>query len=110
MLETMQSTSVAIVLAQAGAQGNPLQFLFPMVIFGILMYLMLIRPQNKKLKEHKELMARLKAGDRIVTNSGIYATITGVTERTLKIRIADKVEITISRAAVARVLAEDEKE
>ncbi|MFW5802544.1 MAG: preprotein translocase subunit YajC [Verrucomicrobiota bacterium] len=89
-----------------GLLGSPI---IPLVLFLVIMYFLLIRPQNKKMKDHRELLNRLKAGDEIVTSGGIHGTITGVKENELQVRIAENVEITLARAAVSR-LREEENE
>lgn len=101
-----------VPLAQApGGQGPGGLFgspIIPLVLFLVIMYFLLIRPQNKKMKDHRELLTRLKAGDNIVTSGGIHGTITGVKENELQIRIAENVEITLARAAVSRLIEESE--
>lgn len=90
-------------------QGNAL--LSNLLIFGVffgLMWFMLIRPQQQQQKRRREMLARLKAGDKVVTIGGIFGTLTKVEEDTVRLRIADKVEVRLSRDAVARVLGEDE--
>lgn len=101
------------VIAQASAPQQPagwqslMATMMPMIlIFGI-MYFLLIRPQQKKAKEHEQLLGQLKAGDRVVTSAGIYGTIAAVREKTFLVRIADNVTVEISRAAVATVLERD---
>jgi preprotein translocase subunit YajC len=98
-----------VPLAQGAPQGpgsllnSPL---VPLILFMVIMYFLLIRPQNKKMKDHRALLSGLKAGDRVVTSGGIHGTITAVTDEELKVRIAENVEITIARAAVSRLREE----
>lgn len=89
--------------AQAAAQGggfwnNPL---FPIILMIGVMWFLLIRPQQKKQKEHKEMLGNLKKGDRIITSGGIHGRITAVVENTLTVEIADKVRVKVSRSHVA---------
>jgi preprotein translocase subunit YajC len=67
-----------------------------MVIF----YFLLIRPQQKRAKEHKAMVESLKKGDKIITNGGIYAQVIDVKENFLKVEIADNVRIKMKRDAV----------
>ena len=70
----------------------------------VIFYFLLIRPQQKKTKEHRQMIADLKKGDRIVTSGGIYGRITGMDENTLTVEIADKVRVKVARGNVgARV-------
>ncbi|MFA4945462.1 MAG: preprotein translocase subunit YajC [Lentisphaeria bacterium] len=91
--------------SQGGGLGMLLQFA-PLILIFAVMYLLLIRPQQKKQKEHEALLGRLKAGDRVLTSGGIYGTITGVTEKAFQLKVADGVVVEISRGAVATVIQE----
>jgi preprotein translocase subunit YajC len=82
--------------------------MMPLVLVFVIMYLLLIRPQQKKAKEHREMVNRLKAGDRVVTNGGMHGTVTGVSEQTVRVQVAEKVEVTLVRSAIATVLGADD--
>ena len=70
---------------------------------GVLFYFLLIRPQQKRQKKHQQLMADLKTGDRVVTNSGIHGLIANVKETTFLLKVADNVKIEIDKSAVAGI-------
>lgn len=70
----------------------------------VLFYFMLIRPQNKKAKEHRELVARLKKGDEVVTSGGMLAKVVSMDEQYVKVSPAEGVEITLQKGAVVTVL------
>lgn len=74
--------------------------LFPIMLMLGVMWFFLIRPQQKKQKEHREMISNLKKGDRIVTSGGLYGRITGMTDATLTLEIADKVRVKVSRAHI----------
>ena len=102
-------SSLGIAAADAGAPGagGPAAMLvqfFPIILIFVIMYFLLIRPQQKKAKEHEQLLSQIKAGDRVITTGGIYGTVTAVSDRTFTVRIADGVAVELSRAAVATVL------
>lgn len=84
-----------------GAQGNPLGAFVPLILMFAIFYFLLIRPQQKKAKEHKAMIGNLKIGDRIVTNGGLYGTIVRMSELTLILEIADKVQVEMLRNTVA---------
>ena len=90
----------------AGGQSGGFDFtaILPLVIMFGIFYFLLIRPQQKKAKEHKNLVAELKKGDEIITNGGLLAKITAVGDNFLTCRIAEKVEIKIQSHAVTTVL------
>ena len=87
--------------AQGGGGGLLATPLFPIILMLGVMWFFLIRPQQKKQKEHRELLGNLKKGDRIITSGGLYGRITGLTDATLTLEIADKVRVKVSRAHVA---------
>jgi preprotein translocase subunit YajC len=74
----------------------------PLALLVVVFYFALIRPQQKKTKEHAALMKSIRSGDKIVTSSGIVAVVVNVKDKTLSIRSADaKLEIT--KSAVAEI-------
>ncbi len=96
-----------LLLAQAapGPEQPPVLFQFmPLIIIAVLFYFLLIRPQQKKQKEHQALVSALKTGDKVVTNAGIHGLVANVKETTILLKVADNVKIELDRAAVATVL------
>lgn len=75
----------------------------PMVLVFVVFWFLLIRPQQKKAKEHKAMVQALKRGDRVVTNGGIYGQVSHVADDHLMVEIADGVKIKIMRDAVAAI-------
>jgi len=98
--------------ADPGAQGGGgfSSLIMMAVIFGIF-YFILIRPQQKKMKEHKKMVDELKKGARIITSGGMYATVENATPETLTVKIAEGTKVKITRSSVAAVVTgEEEKE
>lgn len=89
--------------AQPGQPAPPIWTnMVPLVLLVVVFYFALIRPQQKKQKQQAELLKAVKSGDRILTNSGIIATVVTVKDKSLTIRSADaKFEIT--KSAVAEI-------
>jgi len=101
-----------IAQASGGSQGpgglpGLMVTMMPMILIFAVMYFLMIRPQQKKAKEHEALLSHLKTGDRILTSGGIYGVITGVKEKSLQLKIAEGVVIEVSRGAVATVVGKD---
>jgi preprotein translocase subunit YajC len=101
--------STLILLAQAAPAGQPPEpnlfvSMMPLVFIFIIFYFLLIRPQQKKAKEHTKLVESIKTGDQVVTNAGIHGTVANVKEKTFVIKIADNVKVEFDRAAVATVV------
>lgn len=100
--------------SSAAASGGVSVFegLAPIIVVFVIMYLLFIRPQQKKMKEHKQLLSALKKNDYIVTSSGLYGTIVNIDqeEATLDINISKDVAIKIDITAVASVVAKNKKD
>lgn len=88
-------------VGNGGGQGNPLGAFVPLILMFAIFYFLLIRPQQKKAKLHKEMIGNLKVGDRVVTNGGIYGNIVRMKDQTLIVEIAEKVQIEMLRNTVA---------
>ncbi|HEY1905244.1 MAG TPA: preprotein translocase subunit YajC [Myxococcaceae bacterium] len=91
-----------VLLAQAGGSPSSL-FIFIAGMFAI-MYFLMIRPQQKQLKEHKALLANLKKGDTVVTQGGIIGRIFLVADREVQIEVANNVKLRVLKTSVQTVL------
>ncbi|MCX7780434.1 MAG: preprotein translocase subunit YajC [Negativicutes bacterium] len=78
-----------------------IQAAWPIVLMGVIFYFLLYRPQKKEQKKRTEMLSSLKKGDKIVTIGGIHGTITGITDKIVTLKVAEKVEIDITRTAVS---------
>jgi preprotein translocase subunit YajC len=89
----------------AGAAGVAMQIM-PLVLIFVVFYFLLIRPQQKKAKEHKAMLAALKRGDRVLTSGGIIASVVKVKEGTseVEVEIAPNVRVTVIRDTISAVL------
>lgn len=87
----------------AGQPDGTFSLIMIAAIF-VLFYFMLIRPQNKRAKEHRELISNLKKGDEIVTSGGILAKVVSIDEQYMKVALAEGIEISLQRGAVSAVL------
>jgi preprotein translocase subunit YajC len=83
--------------------------LIPLVLIFVVFYFLLIRPQQKKAKAHREMLTALRRGDRVVTSGGIIGTISRVVSDTeLSVEIAENVKVRVARGMIAEVLAKTE--
>jgi preprotein translocase subunit YajC len=92
--------------AAAPGAANPMGSLFgnPLILMAVMVgifYFLLIRPQQKKAKEHKALLDNLKKGDRIITSGGIIGTVVNIDDQLVNVEIADKVRIEMARPYIA---------
>ena len=78
-----------------------MQLVVPMIFMVVIFYFLLIRPQQKKAKEHKALLENLREGDQIITSGGIIGTIVNIDDQIVNMEIADRVRIKIARPYVA---------
>ena len=93
--------------AAGPAGGDMFTNLFPLiVIFGII-YLLILRPQQKRAKEHEAKLQALKKDDKIITSGGIYGTIVAVKDTVLDVKIANNVTVQIARSAVSDLVADE---
>jgi len=88
-----------------GGQSAGFGAFVPLIIMFVIFYFLLIRPQQKKTKQHKELLGALKKGDRVVSSGGLHGMVTGLTEDVITIEIAPKVRVKVSRGSVSAVLS-----
>jgi len=93
--------------AAAPAQpGGGMEMIIMLLVFGLVFYFMIYRPQAKRVKEHKSLMSALGKGDEVLTQGGLVGKITKVSDEKdfLVISIAEGTEVTVQKAAVSAVL------
>ena len=92
--------------AQAGAApgGSPLAFPLMMVAFVAIFYFLLLRPQQKKAKEHQALISKLATGDEVVTTGGILGRVTEVGDTFVSLEIADGVRIKVQKTQVTQLM------
>ena len=107
----MNLTALNSILAlapppQPGTQPNPtaqlLQMLGMFAFFGVLLYVLTIRPQQKRAKEHALLLQNLKPGDKVVTSGGLVAVVVAIKDKTVSIRSADT-KLEVLKSAISEV-------
>lgn len=104
--------SPAYAQAAGGAPGGfDIMTIVPLILIFVVFYFLLIRPQQKKVKEHRDMVTNLRRGDKIVTSGGIIGTITKVvSEGELQLEIADGVRVRVARNMVANIYARGEED
>jgi len=95
--------SDAMAAAPQG-QGDQLMSFLPLIVIFVVFYFLLIRPQSKKAKEHKQMVGSLAKGDEVVTNGGLLGRISKVGESFLEVELADGVTVKVQRQAVASLM------
>jgi preprotein translocase subunit YajC len=90
--------------AEPMGQGDPLTSFLPLIVIFVIFYFLLIRPQSKKAKEHKQLIEALAKGDEVVTNGGLLGKIVKVGDNFIVLEVAEGVNVNVQRQAVATVM------
>ncbi len=90
--------------AGASQQGGGLMSLLPLIAIFIVFYFLLIRPQQKRAKEHKKMTEAIAKGDEVVTTGGTLGKVTGVGESFITVEVATGVEIKVQRAAIQALM------
>ena len=99
-----------IAYAQAvpgiGGPGQMLSFL-PLVLIFIIFYFLLIRPQQKKAKQHQEMLGKLKKNDEVMTSGGIYGKVISLADNVVTLEVAPNVRIRVNRPQISTVITID---
>lgn len=108
MLSVFQIEGVmTVILAQQGGGGG-LFGLLPLLIIGVLFYFMLIRPQQKRARDQRQLVGSLSVGDKVITIGGFHGTVRSVDESTVRLELNPSTVVTLSKQAIARRVVEPE--
>ncbi len=97
--------------AQAAGGGGAFASFVPLILIFAIMYFLLIRPQQKKVKEHQAMVAALRRGDQVVTQGGVIGKVTRVKEDDsgeIEVEIADNVKVRVVRNTITQVLNKTE--
>lgn len=90
--------------APASATDGGFSMIIMIVGFAAIFYFLVWRPQNQRLKEHRELLAQLKKGDEVITNGGLLGKVTKISDDFVEINISENVDITIQKSAITATL------
>lgn len=103
------SPAYAQAAAQPGGFMESLGAFLPLILIFVIFYFLLIRPQQRRMKEHKAMLEAIRRGDRVVTNGGLIGTVIKVVNDTeLQVEIADGVRVRVMREMIANVLSKTE--
>lgn len=90
-----------------GGGGSPLSGLWMIALIFVIFYFLLIRPQQKKQKQHQNMLGSIKKGDRVVTSGGVYGTVVGVKDNVVVLRIADDVKVEFVKSAISSIVTKE---
>ncbi len=90
----------------AAPAPNPIVSFIPMVVVIGIIYFLIIRPQQRQQKEHRKMVDNLKAGDRVLTQGGIYGTVASLKGGIVQVKIAENTKVEVTRASITQVVQE----
>lgn len=94
---------VFLLMAQPGAEANPIATFLPLVLIFVVFYFFIIRPQRKKEDERKTMIGAVKKGDKVITIGGLFGNVTQVDDTSLLVQVDTNTKLRIEKTAVARV-------
>ena len=95
--------------AQAGGSSDMIMSLLPFVLIFVIMYFLILRPQQRRVKQHQEMVKNVRRGDTVITSGGIVGKVTKVMDdEQIEVEIADGVRIRQMRSMVSDVRAKGE--
>ena len=92
-----------LLMAQPGAEANPIATFLPLVLIFVVFYFFIIRPQRKKEDERKTMIGAVKKGDKVITIGGLFGNVTQVDDTSLLVQVDTNTKLRIEKTAVARV-------
>jgi preprotein translocase subunit YajC len=108
MMVVMASVAWAEGPGSGGSTSSSLLSLVPFVLIFVIFYFLLILPQQKRQKQQKAMLEDLKKGDKVITASGFWGTITNLGKETVTLQIADNTKVKIQKEHIAKIRAEDD--
>ncbi len=100
----MSFISSAFAQGAAGGAESSLLSYAPIILMFVVLYFIMIRPQMKRQKEHRNLLAGMAKGDEVITNGGLVGKVTRVGDAYVGVEISDNVEITVQKGSVTTIL------
>jgi len=95
---------------QGGGAGQMLTSFLPLILIFVIFYFLLIRPQQKRAKEHRQMVENLKKGDKVITSGGVYAVVESVGTNTVVLKIAENVKVKFGKGNIAAVRPPSEED
>ena len=102
-------TNTFLTLAAGEPGGNPMSSIIMFGILFVVMWVVMIRPQQKRQKELKAKQSALKVGDKVITIGGMHASVNSISEKTVSLRIADNTFAKYDRSAIATIVTKNDE-
>jgi preprotein translocase subunit YajC len=98
----------SILILQSASSSDVFLNLAPILLVGVIFYLLIFMPMRKRQKKVELMISKLKNGDKVITSSGIYGVVAGVKDKTFVLKIADQVKIEVTKNAIAGLQGPEE--
>jgi preprotein translocase subunit YajC len=109
MVEWAYAQTSGAVPSGGGGIFGQINMLIPFIAMFAIFYFLLIRPQQKKQRELRQMLQNLKRGDRVVTSGGIYGTIVKIRNEVVHLEVTDQVRIRVNKSAISEVVSESDR-
>jgi preprotein translocase subunit YajC len=103
----LQLLASAVFLAQKKSQGGGLAAFLPLIVLVGVFWFLIMRPQQRRMREHRQLTTNIKQGDKVVAAGGIVGTVRRIDEDTLSLQVADNVVIKVDKGSVSKRLTSE---
>ncbi|MEM6916152.1 MAG: preprotein translocase subunit YajC [Verrucomicrobiota bacterium] len=94
-------SNLPFILAEGAPAGGGLQMFIPMILILVMFYFILIRPQRKQQKAQDQMRKNIRVGDKVVSIGGIHGLVSGMTDKTVSVKVSDGLSIKFDRTAIA---------
>ena len=109
-IESSFAQTAAPAVVGAPQQPGLMGMLVPFGMMFLVIYFLMIRPQQKKMKEQQNMLGALKAGDQVVTTSGMWGKVAGIEDKVVMLEIADRVQVKMLKSQISQVVTETAKD
>lgn len=92
------------LFAADAQQPNPMSSFLPLIVIFVIFYFFLIRPQQRKAKEHQRMLNEIKKDDRVITAGGIYGVVSLIKGEIVEVKIADNVKVQVAKSSISAVI------
>jgi preprotein translocase subunit YajC len=100
----MFSNAVNLFAAAGQSPQSAFGSFFPLIVIFVIFYFLLIRPQQKKAKEHQKMLNEIKKDDKVITSGGIHGVVAGVKGEIVELKIAENVKVNVSKSAIGTII------
>ena len=101
MLDRVSLLHIINQAGGGGGQASPFASFIPIILIFFIFYFLIIRPQQKKTREHQDMLKSLKRGEEVMTSGGVFGTIRDINGEEVTLEIADKVRVKVARAHIS---------